>query len=94
MLLRISCLEDLVEPVCVRVGRIVRHAGVIQAVRIEGFLFPEVDVALGEHPTGVDIVARLVDELHVPGVVGHEVELIVRHLDDTLVGVADLWLVG
>ena len=94
VLLGVAVLENLVKPVGVGVEREVRDAVFTDPVGIGRLLPPEVDVRLGEDARGPDVVARLVDKLHVPGVIRNEVQVVVGHLQDALVGVADLGLPG
>ena len=83
-----------VHPVGVRVGDIVRIAGVCNSVRILFLLPPQVNHRLRERSGGPDVVGGLVDYRHVVGIVGDDLELARRLIkgENSVVGDTELAL--
>ena len=76
VLLVYSFLIDRVHPVGVRIGDIVRVAGLGDSVRILGLLSPQVDHRLRERKDSVHILRRLIHKRHIISVVGDHLELV------------------
>ncbi len=70
-----------VHPVGVRIGDIVRVAGVGDSVRVLFLLPPQVNHRLRERSRRPDIFGGLVDYRHIVGVVGDDLELACRLVD-------------
>ena len=94
VLLVYSFLIDGVHPVGIRVGHIVRVAGLGDAVWILGLLPPEVDHRLRERQDSVHILGRLVHKRHIVGIVGDHLEFVGRLVDSHHPTVGDAYLSG
>jgi len=90
VLLRISGVEYFVEPIGVGISHVIGHSVLIQSVRIGRSSPPAVDAFLREDAFGIHIVASLVHQSHITGIVAYEREVIVGHLHDSRIRIGDL----
>ena len=92
MFLRISSTEYFIKPVCIRISYIIRNAIFVQSIRIDLRCFPAINTFLREDRFGTYILASLIYQTHIVGIIAYKTQFIIGILHYSRIRIGNLRL--